>query len=225
MATGSARASAREQVGLFTSLPILWHEAESVRELLNAHPPHWALAVLQGHGPVRPIDSLLHGRHGAPLRGVTLLVMAQPRALAPQENVALDRWVRRGGRLLLLADPMLTGDSRFSPGDPRRPQDVAMLSPILAHWGLRMLFDEAQPPGEHAVALEGAEIPVNLPGRLVLAEDARKCAVLATGIAARCAIGRGHVVVLADAALLEDRDTAQATRINALEHLIALLGA
>lgn len=225
MAAGVAQASAGGSVGLFTSLPIRWREADSVRELLNPHSPHWAMAVLEAHGELRPLDRLLPGRKGSPLKGVGLLVMAQPRALAPQENVALDAWVRRGGLLLLLADPMLTGDSRFSPGDPRRPQDMAMLSPILAHWGLRMEFDEEQQAGERDVQVEGTAIPVDLPGKLVLAQSSGKCAVLADGIAARCTIGRGRVVVLADAVLLEDRSADDARHRDALERLIALLGA
>ena len=223
-AAAGARASAGNAVGLFTSLPIQWREASSVREhLSNPAAPHWAMAVLQAHGAVRPIDSFTGARKSQAFKGLKLLVMAQPRALAPQENVAVDAWVRKGGRLLLFADPMLTGDSRFSPGDPRRPQDVVMLSPILAHWGMRLEFDEEQPAGEREVAVEGAAIPVNLPGRLVLLENARKCVLLADGIAADCAIGRGHVLIVADAALLEDPGTDSARRRRALERLIALL--
>ena len=65
-------------------------------------------------------------------------MMIQPRPLSPQENVALDNWVAAGGRLLLFADPALTEDSAFAIGDRRRPQDVVLLSPILARWGLEL---------------------------------------------------------------------------------------
>lgn len=225
MAAAGAHAASGHTIGLFTSLPIQWREADSIREHLSASPAHWAMAVLQSHGPVRPIDSFMGGSKGAALKDLRLLVMAQPRPLAPQENVALDAWVRKGGRLLLFADPILTGDSRFSPGDPRRPQDIAMLSPILAHWGLRMAFDEEQAPGERRVPLEGGEVPVNLPGRLALTPDARNCVILGDGIAARCRIGRGQVVVMADAALLEEGGSDIPSRASDLSRLIALLGA
>ncbi len=225
-AAAGLRASGGNTIGLFTSLPIQWREAGTIREHLgNDAPPHWALAVLQSHGTVRPVDSFMGGRNGTPLKGVNLLVMAQPRPLAPRENVALDAWVRKGGRLLLFADPMLTGDSRFSPGDPRRPQDMVMLSPILAHWGLRMEFDEDQLPADHLVQVGGAEIRVDLPGRLVLAENAGKCAVLADGVAATCEIGRGRLLIVADAALLEDGAGDEPRSVHALEQLLALLAA
>jgi len=223
MAAAAAHAASGSAIGLFTSLPIQWREAGSIREHLAPSEPHWAMAVLQSHGPVRPIDSFMGGRKSAALKDLKLLVMAQPRPLAPQENVALDAWLRKGGSLLLFADPMLTGDSRFSPGDPRRPQDIAMLSPILAHWGLGMDFDEDQTPGEREVSVAGAPIPVNLPGRIVLNAGNRNCTILSDGVAANCAIGRGRVLLVADAALLEDAEGGDAVRPRALERLIALL--
>ena len=134
----------------------------------------------------------------------SLLVMAQPRPLSPQENVALDRWVRGGGHLLLFADPMLTADSLFALGDRRRPQDVVLLSPILTRWGLELTFDEDQPAGEQLADWEGTNLPVNLPGKFVLQGKSRMCRLLADGLAARCTIGKGRVLALADAALLED---------------------
>ena len=51
--------------------------------------------------------------------------------------------MRGGGRVLLFADPMLTRHSAFALGDRRRPQDVVLLSPILARWRLELQFDES----------------------------------------------------------------------------------
>jgi hypothetical protein len=164
-------------------------------------PEHWALAALRSRGEIRALNTL--AGDPPPLAGLGLLVLAQPRALSPQENVALDDWVRRGGRVLLFADPLLTADSHFALGDKRRPQDVVLLSPILARWGLRLEFDEAQPAGPRAVPLLGGMLPVNMAGSMALAGRGEGCRRLSQGIAAQCRIGRGAVLIVADAALFE----------------------
>jgi hypothetical protein len=149
--------------------------------------------------------------------------MAQPRPLAPAENVALDRWVRRGGRVLLFADPALTAESRFPLGDRRRPQDTLLLSPILARWGLLLEFDEAQLARARGVALgRGATLPVDLPGRFALTDES-SCRVSRRALIARCAVGRGRVTAVADAALFEAPadDANLAGRRRALERLVA----
>ena len=203
-----SRSEAAGHLALFTTLPILWRESEDIRGLLRSDaPPHWALAVLRRRGKLHPLDSLAlpDGKPAMASSGAnaSLLVMAQPRPLSAQENVALDDWVHGGGRVLLFADPMLTADSAFALGDRRRPQDIVLLSPILTRWGLELTFDEDQPEGEQPVDWNGAKLPVNLPGRFVLA--GKGCRLLAGGIGARCRIGKGSVLAIADAALLEER--------------------
>ena len=208
-----------QTIALFTTLPILWQEADDLRGLLGSDAPeHWALPVLRAQGEVRALNTLTADPD--PLAGIGLLVMAQPRALAPQENVALDQWVRRGGRVLLFADPMLTADSRFALGDKRRPQDVALLSPILARWGLRLEFDEGEAAGERGAALFGAQLPVNLPGRLALTEVGGRCRLLSERIAAQCRIGRGRALIIADAALFEPVEENEADRRRELLRLL-----
>lgn len=222
---GGAEDRPAEPLGLYTSLPILWPETGELHGLLDADVPrHWVLAVLERHGRVRPLDSLAPPGGVVPLPRRGLLVMAQPRPLLAEENVALDDWVRSGGRLLLFADPMLTQDSNFALGDQRRPQDVALLSPILSRWGLELQFDEAQAAGERVVNLIGKPFPVNLPGGFRLLGNSRECAILAAGLAASCRIGEGRVLAVADAALLEDGQSQTIpTRSAALETLIASL--
>ncbi len=151
-----------------------------------------------------------------------ILLLVQPRPLSPQENVALDDWVRAGGRVVLFVDPMLTQHSRFAPGDPRRPEDIAMLSPILARWGLELRYDEAQDPAPRVIALAEGSLPVRLAGHFgisgksgeVLPGDA--CALEAGGVLARCRIGFGHVVAIADAAVFERSDGGDAAGRRAL---------
>lgn len=207
-------ADADQPLGLFTSLPILWTEQADIRGMLSEQAaPHWARAVIERHGRVRALDTLID------IRGLDRLVIAQPRPLSPEENVALDDWVRKGGRLLLLADPMLTQESAFSLGDRRRPQDVVLLSPILGRWGLELRFDDAQPAGERESA--GEAIPVNLPGEMALRKGGldSRCAIGPDGLVARCTVGKGHVTVVADAAVLEPEDAA-GRKAAALEALL-----
>lgn len=217
--TGLARAAAHGPVtALFTSLPIVLPETSDVRSLLRADKPrHWALNVLERRGRVRSID-VLESRQ---LARTDLLVMAQPRPLAPQENVALDAWVRGGGHVLLFADPVLTAASAFAPGDRRRPQDLVLLSPILTRWGLSLRLDPAQAAGERMVAWGSMRVPVDLAGRFALLGRRAHCRLVAGGLGAHCRIGRGTVLALADAALLDGQGADPAARAVVLDRLLA----
>lgn len=199
VAANDAGDDPRRQLALMGTIPIYWGEADGLVDLLadNGH-RHWARPVLERQFRLAPLDYL----SAEALAGHDLLLLAQPRALSPQENVALDSWVRAGGRLLLFADPMMTGHSRFSLGDRRRPQDVALLSPILGHWGVRLVFDEAQAEGLHLLAIGQEVMPVNLPGRFETAA-ASPCHVSHGGIIATCRIERGWALLVADAAILD----------------------
>ncbi len=186
------------RLGLTGTIPIYWGEAEDIAAQLGGDvEPHWARAQIEAGYRLRPLDTLA----AADLAGLDMLLLAQPRALTPAENVALDAWVRGGGLLLLFADPMLTGESRFAIGDRRRPQDVIVLSPILDHWGLRLEFDFDQDAGFSTVTAGETALPVNLPGRFASAGG--DCAIEAESILARCRIGEGRALIVADAGLLD----------------------
>jgi hypothetical protein len=189
----------RAPLGLMGTIPIYWGEAEQLGDLIGgAAEAHWARAELEREYELRPIAYL----DEAALAGLDQLLLAQPRPLSGEENVALDAWVRGGGQLLLFADPMMTGHSEFGLGDRRRPQDVVLLSPILAHWGLSLQFADDQPLGTRVAQDGDLAVPVNLPGQFALA-GGDGCALSAEGLLARCAIGRGHATILADAAVLD----------------------
>ena len=188
----------RQELAFFSSLPILWSEGE-VTDLLSAdNAPHWARTAIERRFDLKPVDRLTS------LSDETRLMMAQPRALAPDENVALDEWVRAGGDLLMFVDPMLTEHSEYGLGDVRRPQTLAMLSPILARWGLELLLPDL-PEAEGAVDWNGTQVPVIAPGRFALAGDGHEsdCTLSAQGLVASCRIGEGTALLVADAALLE----------------------
>ena len=215
-----ARSPARPLLGVFTTLPIVWNEASSPAEMLDAHQPKpWPRTALEAEFRLLPLNTLLK------LERLQDLLIAQPRPFAPQENVALDAWVRGGGHLLLFADPMLTAHSRFALGDPRRPQDIALLSPILAHWGLELRYDEAQPLGMRDIAGSALalNLPVNLSGHWAAHRGAAaNCQIEQAGLVASCEIGAGRALLVADAALFDldpEPDYAAARQAQALRAL------
>lgn len=200
---GYARGQRSEEpIGLFGSIPLMWDEGS---DLTLGAPAPWPRAVIERHGKPVPLDSLAPQGGRDPLAGVRRLLLAQPRALSGPENVALDAWVRGGGQLLLLADPMYTGHSRHALGDPRRPQAIAMLSPILTRWGLRLEFDPDQPPGKRQATALGAALPVDMPGRFTLS-NTQSCRLWDEGLVATCAIGKGRLLAIADASVLDPED-------------------
>lgn len=215
----AAQPAERHSVGLMTTLPLLWAEATDVGELLAKEKgTGWVRQALEARFAIEPLDTL----EPAALAQLDRLVLAQPRPLSAPENVALDAWVRNGGRLLLFADPMLTRHSQFPIGDRRRPQDVVLLSPILAHWGLELMFDDEQGEGERLDKVLGADVPLNMSGSFRV-RAGTSCETPSRTVLVRCQIGKGRVVALADAAVLDDPegDDPEARRV-AIGKLLAL---
>lgn len=208
---------ARPPLGLMTTLPLLWGEQAGFGDVLaSEETPGWVRTALEERFRLEPLDVL----DEAALSGVQMLVLAQPRALSAQENVALDAWVRGGGRVLIFADPLLTAHSRFPIGDRRRPQDVVLLSPLLTHWGLTLSFDEDQPEGEREVVVAGERLPVEQAGTFAVA-GTEGCALSGQAVLARCTIGKGRATILADANVLTEVEIEDpAARQRALDALL-----
>ncbi len=247
-----------KQIGLVSSLPIYWPEAGGVDEMLagNQATP-WVRSLLEERYEIVPLDTLTDigraentdetGQSGeenavtqsSALARLDRLIIAQPRALTPADNVALDEWVRGGGQLLLMLDPRLTRHSRFAYGDPRRPADMALLNqPILARWGLaanagpepNAAHDHAHdghasgnenaasgasvvPPDLPHVMLGMTPMPIALPARVSL-DTSRigpdaKCRISAQGRDGHCHIGKGRAVLFFDAAIIESECAAR----------------
>ena len=192
---------AREELALMGTVPLYWGEAANISEMISGHyRAHWARAALEQNWQLVPISTLTANF----LARQRSLMLLQPRGLTPQENVALDDWVAAGGRLLLFADPMMTGESRFGIGDRRRPQDIALLSPILARWGLRLELPDAQDDEVRLEASAVGPLPVALPGRFVRhGEGVARCVLDEPALIASCTRGAGRMVLVADAALLD----------------------
>ncbi len=189
-------AAPRPPLLLITSLPLLFGEAFGLDKVGSP-----ALRRLEQHYTVRPIGAA----DRASLMGQRLLLMAHPRAQPAELLVELDRWVRGGGRLLLLADPKLDWPSRLPLGDRLRPPPEFADTGLLKHWGL--VLDGPEPDGPASLNVGGDVIATASPGRLRI-EDKSGCALNAGGFIARCAIGRGRAVIIADADFLDVGDAA-----------------
>lgn len=205
----------RPSLGLMTSLPIYWGETMEMGDLLDGSAEqHWVRTRLEEDYALVPLDVLgtAEGQPRKDLAGLGHLVVAQPRALTAADNVALDRWVREGGRLLLVLDPMMTEHSSYHIGDPRRFNDVTLIPPLLDRWGLVFSYDEDAPPRQ--VPFGDAAIPAEAYGALSLAAQSveQPCTVEAAGLIARCRIGRGQALIVADAAFLNREGDRQANR-------------
>jgi hypothetical protein len=196
---------------LLTSLPLVFGEDFSIE---GGGSP--ALKALQERYRVVPISvtderDLGKGR---------LLLMAHPLAQPAEDLVALDNWVRTGGRVLLLADPMLEWPSKKLLGDPLRPPAMFLDTGLLQHWGLRL--EPAQQRGAAMRELGGRRVLTISPGEL-----SGRCEISADRLVAYCSIGRGRATVVADADLLgvDHLDTAAAENLEGLLGELAKLRA
>lgn len=181
---------------LMTGLPIVWGEGGAFDP--NSRPAE-SYRALEREFAVRPIDAI----EPAALAGARLMLLAQPRQLAPEELVALDRWIRDGGRVLILTDPRFAGADALPLLDIRRPPARGLLGPLLDHWGLRLDEGEDEAVEEHLDGPEGSRKLVLIrPGRF--AATGNSCRIMGPPWLARCRIGRGEAVLVADADLLMD---------------------
>lgn len=220
----------RPALGLMTSLPLYWQEEASLADIAagRAVPP-WQRRRIETRFVLVPLDTLSplpalspDAPETDPLAGLERLAVIQPRGLAPADNVALDQWVRAGGKLLLVLDPALTGDYAAPLGDPRRPVDSALVPPVVARWGLAIGFDAAQQGDVAEVPLGEGTLPLALAGRIAITDPAAGgCRLLADAAVAVCSVGRGQVTLVADAAVFEHPELAG----DEGEALLALLGA
>ena len=172
---------------LLTSLPLVFGEDFALDA--GGSP---ALTALEKDFRVIPISvtsktDLAKGR---------LLLLAHPLAQTSENLVALDRWVREGGKVLLLADPLLEWPSERPLGDPFRPPPMFADTGLLGHWGLRL--DAPDERGPQMRKLGGKDVMTASPGLLN-----GSCEISPDRLVARCRIGKGAATIVADADLLD----------------------
>lgn len=175
---------------LLTGLPLLFTEQFT----LDA-PNSPLIDELRAQYEVVPIDTT----SPASLGRAQLLAMLQPHAQTAENLVTLDDWVRRGGRLVLFADPKLDWPSTLPLGDLSRPPANFADTGLLAHWGLRL--DAPDKLGPAQISLGGTKATTSSPGSLVRTDGA--CQIEPGGLVARCSIGRGKAIIVADSDLLD----------------------
>lgn len=185
----AARAPAdRPALALLTSLPLMFGESFAIDS--GGSP---ALSRLEQRYNIQPIGVA----DAASLAGQRLLLMAHARAQPAEALADLDAWVRSGGRLVLLADPRLDWESARPLGDRLRPPPDFADTNLLGHWGLALSGPKAIGP---ASAGNGdIVIQASSPGVL---ESRGGCRIAGGGFVARCRIGKGAAIVIADADFL-----------------------
>ncbi len=214
----SAGAEPPPGLGLMTSLPLTYPLGADFAAFARGEVQRtWQAAVLAQCFSPFPLDTLAPlGGLGPdlpatnPLSGIEYLAVIQPRGLSPRDNVALDDWVRAGGKLLLVLDPMLTGEYDLPLGDPRRPGAVAFMPPVVERWGMAVTFDEAQAfePRRVDFGERGGAVtlPVLLAGEITVSSG--DCLIEEPSPVQQCSIGKGTVTLVADAAVFEDQSLA-----------------
>ena len=175
---------------LLTSLPLVFGESFGLDGMGSP-----ALKALEARYKVRPVAVA----DAKALSQAKLLLMAHPLAQPAEALVDLDRWVRGGGRLLLLADPALDWHSDLPLGDSLRPPPAFADTGLLKHWGLRLDAPDDRGPMMRRVG--GREVLAASPGSL-----AGRCAITRDRMVAQCRIGKGEVTVVADADFLNVED-------------------
>jgi hypothetical protein len=195
----STPSAPQSAVSVMTGLPLFWGEGGPQIVLQGGDQRAAIIRRLGETRKVIPLDRL----DAATLARSPLLILAQPRALAGDELVALDAWVRGGGKLLVFADPTLAWPSRFPIGDQRRAPFVDLLDPLYSHWGLELNLIYGFDVPIQTRQLGGATVAVASPGRWNTVGTA--CVVAAGGLTADCQIGKGHALLVADADLLDER--------------------
>ncbi|MGE4322476.1 MAG: DUF4350 domain-containing protein [Sphingobium sp.] len=185
--------SDRPALAVITALPLFWKEGQVGSEARFDGPTDAPIiTVLRTRFTVRPIDD----PQALADSGARRLLLAQPRAFSPAQMEGIDQWVRGGGRALVLADPLLRWPSDLPLGDRRRAPSTSLLGPLLDHWGFQVRDRK------------DGEVRALMPdGRLVTLSGVQDFAMKGDdgALIARRRIGRGEVLVLGDADLLDDR--------------------
>jgi hypothetical protein len=181
----------KPELYLLTALPLIWSEQFGLDQ-----PNEPAIKELGQHYRIKPIDLPSQ----LPENG--LFLAAQPRALPAEELVALDAWVRRGGRMLLLADPRLEWPTHLPLGDLHRAPFAYSDTGLLVHWGLRL--DAPERSGPEAGEIGRTAILTLSPG--ILVRTGGNCVVENLGLVSRCDLGKGRATIIADADFLNVGD-------------------
>lgn len=190
------------RIAILSSVPLQWGDADIGAIARGEATPDPLVERLSGIGRLTFVDNIAQIQAARP--SVALLI--QPRALSPDELVRLDNWVRAGGRLLIFADPALQWPSSRPLGDPQRPLFTSLLSPLFTHWGLELAFPMNAEGQQISAQFGGHRVVLLSPGEwqaLPNGEAVGNCRIAASRQLAECRPGKGQVLLVADADLLQ----------------------
>ena len=196
--------SNRSTLMIMSSIPLQWGEATMAQVAKGeAQPSPLFEALAEKNRPILIDDFQKLDSYGA-----TPLLMIQPRALAPRELVQLDDWVRKGGTVLIFADPALDWPSDYPLGDQRRPLFTSLLNPLFRHWGLELALPVADEDNADVTSRAGKySLSPKSPGILVIPKNSKttaRCTIRSDEFIAYCAVGKGRTLIVADVDMLHD---------------------
>jgi hypothetical protein len=186
-------ANDKPRVTLMTALPLMWGEGTPADVLAGRSGKSETLRIIETAFDVRAIDTI-----SAKTLGRDIAIIAQPRRLTPEELVAFDKWLLGGGRAMIFADPELVWPSSYGPGDSRRAPPVELLDPLFAHWRVALGDSDRQ---ERMVSINGVPVKLLAAGAW---QGPKSCTVVVPEVF-DCRIGRGRVLLVGDADLLDAR--------------------
>lgn len=184
---------------MMTALPLFGTAADPATVLNGPDQRAAIVRALSARYDVVPIARL---ERAALARSV--LILAQPRALSGEELVAMDSWVRDGGRVLVFTDPELVWPSELPLGDPRRAPAIGLLDPLLSHWGLMLVSPAVTDSGPERTIIVG-QFPVAVAWAGKWRTQNPDCTIESQALIADCRIGKGRALLVADADLLDER--------------------
>lgn len=189
------------RVGVVTALPLFW-TGDAFSNSALPEPASLPLRAISAHR-TSAIDLVDRGA----LARIDRLLIVQPRLLQPGELVAIDDWIRTGGKAVILADPLLVWPSDLPPGDPRRAPLTSLLDPLMTHWGLTLAPAEAHGRIERRTLKSGHVLL--LAGSSRFERDgsnlSARCELEERGLFALCRVGKGTVRLVADADPIDSR--------------------
>lgn len=187
------------RITVMTALPLFGAAADPGAVINGPDQRAEIVRTLSARNEVVPLARIEQNR----LAGSTLII-AQPRALAGEELVALDAWIRSGGKALIFTDPELVWPSELALGDPRRAPPVGLLDPLLTHWGLELVSPAMTDAGpERMIGIGQSAVAVAWAGQWRTRNS--DCVIESEGLVADCRIGKGHALLVADADILDER--------------------
>lgn len=192
----------KSKLALMSSIPLVLGEVNVEQMVQGENNPSAAYLSLKQHYDVIPIDAV-----DDRLSEFDLMLMAQARPLSSSELVALDKWVRESGHIVILSDAALQWPSEYALGDKRRPIFASLLSPLFAYWGLEQLL-LLEDPEEQSIALGEYSITTVTPSEWALIETEAKdveCELNDNKFEAVCSVGKGSAILIGDSDFINDQ--------------------